>query len=77
MLLSVTTDLHALSAALYVHGARLLEGCLDPEDVIDLLNLLGLGQLLPQRAPLEPGWQMACSGMYSLDLAVQVRPGDG
>ena len=70
LLLSVTTDLHNLSSALCRAPP---EGCMDADDLLDFLNLLGLGSAVtPQKSPLDPGWQLACSGLYNIDLGLQV-----
>ncbi len=65
----MTTDLHLLSAQL-CSGVPFV--CMDADDMLDLLNVLNLGAVTPQRCPLEPGWQLACSGLYELDLSLQV-----
>lgn len=41
LLLSVTTDLHNLSASLCAAAPE--GGCMDADDILDLNNLLGLG----------------------------------
>lgn len=46
---------------------------MDADDMLDLLNLLGLGRVSPQKGPLIPGWQLVCSGMYRIDLGLQAQ----
>lgn len=72
LLLSVTLDLHAWSRVLCAPPPA---GALDADDLLDFLNLLGLGACCPAKAPLEPGWQLSCTGHYVLNLGMQVSAG--
>eukprot|EP00955_Chlamydomonas_euryale_P071893 361231-Chlamydomonas_euryale.AAC.9 len=74
LLLSVTTDVHNLSSALQrPASATMRKPIMDADDWLDFVNLLGLGRLGPGGDSLPPGWQLACSGQYCLDLGQQVR----
>lgn len=56
-----------------VHNlAQSLGTCCGADDVVAILNQLGLPRLMPCRQTLQPGWSACCSGHYNLELGLQV-----